>query len=1001
LEQIISSNRALQLLIVCILILVFVPGLVRSQYLIDKWTTADGLPQNSVNTIIQTHEGYMWLGTYGGFVRFDGFSFTKIGDEANGLQSERILALCESYDGGIWIGTESRGLAKYLDGSFKSYENASGLDFITVFALYEDRDSVLWIGSTNGVRCIYKGQFRKPPFGNSISTSVKSIRVTRAGDIWFSSVSGVYRYHAGKLDTIKGVGPKKKIQVQTFLMEDADGSLWFYGSEGLIHDISGEVEIISSKLIRNPAIVDKMALDAHGVFWAGGLSAGILSVDLGRKSKIINHPLSDGKNNAKVQCCFIGREGNRWIGTDGDGLVRIKDRLIDVIGPEEGLRHTTIEAVFEDSKKNLWVGTNDGGLYKKSLGRFSQIKFFSTFYESIWSITEDKEGSIWAGSYGSGIWQIKNGGFKNFTTKDGLTYDDVLALYCDRDGIIWMGTERGGVTLYDHGKFKSITEKDGLSNSSVHNFLQDRNGTMWIGTLNGLNKYKNGKITVFTRENGLSNNYVRSIYEDSDGILWFGTYGGGLNRLKDGKFTSITTRNGLYDNVVSVILEDDSSNLWMSCNNGIYRVNRKQLNEFADGKISNVESIAYGTEHGLISNETNGGSQPAGWKTKDGRLLFPTMKGLAVISLKRVTTNRIITPVQIVQVLVNQHEFKIAPRIEIPYGPSRQIEIHYSAINFTDPTLTRYRFRLEGANEDWRDVRGRRVTYFSNLSSGEYRFHVITANADGVWNYEGASVVLIVTPAFWETWYFRIIGLCLIGIFIYLIFMIKQKRQTRILEQQREFSHQLLDLYEAERKRIASELHDSIGQELLIIKNRAMLALGDMKNKANIKEQLNEISDTASQAIQETREISYNLRPYQIDRLGLTKAVESVINRAAKITQVIFTSDIDPIDNVVPKEIEIHLYRIVQESINNIIKHAQATTCKVTIKHWHERLNIDIEDNGKGFDTSSQANQGTPSFGIHGISERARLLGGTARIESIPGKGTRVLLTFTTGEKKK
>jgi signal transduction histidine kinase len=305
-----------------------------------------------------------------------------------------------------------------------------------------------------------------------------------------------------------------------------------------------------------------------------------------------------------------------------------------------------------------------------------------------------------------------------------------------------------------------------------------------------------------------------------------------------------------------------------------------------------------------------------------------------------------------------------------------------------------FKYWLDGFHGEKIDAKKRRVAYYSNLASGEYTFHVIAANSDGVWNSEGASVVLVIKPPYWETWYFRTTAGCIILVIGFAIYYQRDRRRKRGLLEQQKFTHQLLESMETERKRIASELHDSLGQELLIIKNRALIALGDMKNKKNIKEQLDEISNTASQAIQEARGISYNLHPYQIDRLGLKKAIESIITRAAQTTTMILTSDIDPLDNLVPKEMGIHVYRIIQECINNILKHAKATTCRVTIKRWNDRLNIDIEDNGIGFDTSGEIIQSKHGFGLHGIAERARLLGGTMRIESNAGIGTRILLTI-------
>ncbi len=248
---------------------------------------------------------------------------------------------------------------------------------------------------------------------------------------------------------------------------------------------------------------------------------------------------------------------------------------------------------------------------------------------------------------------------------------------------------------------------------------------------------------------------------------------------------------------------------------------------------------------------------------------------------------------------------------------------------------------------------------------------------------------------FWKTLIFQITLICILALIVF-IYYFRRKRYNRFLYEQNAFTRQLIDSMEAERKRIATELHDSIGQELLIIKNRALLALNDLKNKKNVREQLDEISHTASQAIQETREITNNLRPYQIDRLGLKKSLESIIDRAARTTTISFTSDIDPIDNLIPKEMEIHVYRIIQECVNNIIKHAHAKSGKVTIKRWYNRLNIDVVDDGTGFDVLSEKAKNERGIGIQGIVERIRFIGGTMRIESNPGRGTRVLITIKT-----
>ena len=969
------------------------------QYKIDAWTTAEGLPQNSVNVILQTRDGYMWIGTYGGLVRFDGVIFTSIGG-IEGLPSNRVLAVCESRDGSLWIGTEGGGLCKYTNGTIVHYGKQEGLQDEVVYTLCEDTDTTLWIGTRTGVQCLRHGTISPHPLSNKIlRIPIRSIYCNKTGVLWINSDRDVYRIEHGVLAVAMTVDKKTK-RVPSFLYEDVDGSLWFRYLRGLLHSINGKSEYISETGYPPDDLITTMKRDSAGTYWIGSLVQGVRYCQVQSKMKFKPFPLSNEKQSFKIQTCFVDGEGNRWIGTDGDGLIRVKDRMIDVVGAREGLKHQIIEAVFEDSKNNIWIGTNDGGLYRFSHGSWHHFTENEGYpQQSTWSLAEDKEGAIWVGSYGNGLFRYKNGTFKNFSLENGLTSNIVLALYCDRKGTLWIGTENGGANIYQHGTFRALAEKDGLSNECVRSFQEDRTGGLWIGTRGGLNRYLDGKISVYTTREGLSNNDVRSMYEDTNGVLWIGTYGGGLNRFKDGKFTHYTISDGLYDNMVSAIIEDDKNNLWMSCNRGIFRVSREQLNDFANGRDTQIASIAYGVEQGLLSDETNGGLQPAAWKTKNGRLLFPTIKGLAVIPLARVKTDEKIPPVIIEQILVNQVEYPLTHRVEIPYGRLQQIEIHYSALDFTDPKHIRFKFRLEGVHGDWRDVKSRRVAYFSNLSSGEYTFHVIAANSDGVWNTEGASMVIAMRPPYWETWYFRILILCIVVLIIYAILWIRQRQQNRILEVQHTFSHQLIASTEVERKRIASELHDSIGQELLIIKNRALIALAGIKSKKLIKEQLDEISNTASQAIEETRGIAYNLHPYQIDQLGLKKAIESIMNRAVHTGTITLTSDIDPIDNLVPKELGIHVYRIVQECINNIIKHAKATTGKVTIKRWNDRLIIEIEDNGSGFDASEGLIQRKHGFGLHGIAERARLLGGSMRIESNPGKGTRVLLTIKIHEK--
>src|SRR6266850_2094273 len=358
-----------------------------------------------------------------------------------------------------------------------------------------------------------------------------------------------------------------------------------------------------------------------------------------------------------------------------------------------------------------------------------------------------------------------------WTTEKGLPQNSVTSLLQSRDGYLWVGTF-GGLARFDGLKFtifdtgnspglKSNRFKDGvftpfrtsegLTLTDVRIITEDRQGALWLGGVNGMSRYEDGKFTNYTTEQGLSNNYVRDIYQDADGTFWIGTYGGGLNRFKDGRFTPITTRDGLFDNIVSRILEDDNGNLWMSCNRGIYRASRKELNELADGRIKTITCISYGVADGMMSNETNGGCQPAGWKDREGKLWFPTIKGVVMIDPRNL--NQLPPPVVVEQVLVDKTPVDSQQMVTMRPGQS-DLEIHYAGLSLTAAEKVRFKYKLEGYDRDWVDAKERRVAYYSPVAPGTYTFRVMAANNDGVWSTQDATVQLTVIPPFWRTWWF-------------------------------------------------------------------------------------------------------------------------------------------------------------------------------------------------------------------------------------------------------
>jgi signal transduction histidine kinase len=469
-----------------------------------------------------------------------------------------------------------------------------------------------------------------------------------------------------------------------------------------------------------------------------------------------------------------------------------------------------------------------------------------------------------------------------------------------------------------------------------------------------------------------------------------------LARLDRETFTRYTEKDGLFNNGVFQILEDEKGFLWLSCHLGIYRIKMQDLNDFAAGRISLIISSHFGKADGLLSVECSSQGQPTGFKARDGKLWFPTAQGLAVVDPKAIKFNWQPPPVTIEEVTVDGHatDFHAGARIK----PGQEnLEIQYTALSLVKSQQIRFRYRLEGLDLNWINAGARRTAYYSHIQPGTYTFQVIAANSDGIWNTEGARLTVRVLPPFYVTWWFRLLSALSIAGLVYLTWRLRTAQWKQRQATQRAFSRELLASQERERKRIAAELHDSIGQRLVVIKNLALLRLRDQNGSLVAREQVEDICTEASSAIAEVREISYDLRPYQLDRLGLTKALQSMIESVGKASTTTFSASIDDIDDLFTPEFQIGFYRIMQECLSNILKHAEASEAKVVVRRSGTRLQLSVSDNGKGFTTSgayTEVRRG--GFGLINISERVQFFAGKLEIQSAPMKGATINIDIDT-----
>lgn len=968
----------------------------------DVWTTDNGLPQNSIYSIIQTHDGYIWFTTFGGLVRYDGVRFTVF-DKASapGLSSSRFTSLFEDAAGTLWAGTEKDGVVKYSGRGFITYTTNDGLPSNKIRVIGGGANGDVWAYTDGGIARWDGAHFVSSETKMPKTDATRAILMMRERNTGFAfyDAKGLHRFVDGQLRTYTASDGLPRVSLNA-LYEDQRGTLWVETSDRRLYRLQDERLVASPVSGYAPPGAGEMTLayeDRRGDTWVATRKG---SLCRWRDGKLRTYATQDGLSSNQVETIFEDKEGNLWFGTFNNGLNRFREEIFTVYSSAQGLSNPNVYPILEDRMGGVWVGTWGGGVNFFREGRFTSVPLnhssFAGINENIiGALYEDMDGSLWVGTFDSSIIHFHGGRITRYSTQDGTDHNNVRVIHRDRMGNLWVGTT-GGLLLFRDGHFTPCQTEQGLPYREVNAIIEDRGGALWIGTLAGVTRYQNGKFSSYTDRDGLLSNNVRALYEDGDGVIWVGTYDGGLNRYQDGRFTSYTVRDGLFDNSVSQILEDGQGNFWMSCNRGIYRVSRAELNEFAAGRRHSVTSIYYGKRDGLFSIECNGGAQPAGLRSRDGRLWFPTQDGVAVVDPNSVQRSTEPPPVALEEFTIGERVVKFLKEAKIPAG-EEQFSIHYTGLSFINPEQMKFKYRLEGLDKDWVDAGSRRTAYYSHVPPGSYTFRVMAANSDGVWNERGASIRINVVPRFYRTWWFLTLVVAAIAGVVALAYRRRVARLERRRSKQEAFARALIASQENERKRIAAELHDSLGQNLLVIKNRALMALKSPEDPAGAMHQVTEISATAAQAIQEVREIAYNLRPYQLDRLGLTKAVEGMIRKVASASTVKFSTDLASMDKLFSEDDEINLFRVFQESINNVVKHSGASVASVSAARSGRTLRVAVADDGRGFAPEAQQSElgdGGGGLGLRGIRERVRILGGDYSIRSAPGQGTTITILF-------
>jgi len=631
-------------------------------------------------------------------------------------------------------------------------------------------------------------------------------------------------------------------------------------------------------------------------------------------------------------------------------------------------------AVLEDRRGDMWFGT-DSVLWRLHDGRVRRYGIPEGLPRNgVTSFAEDAKGTLWIGSTG-GLSRFEGDRLVTLGAQDGLPSDNVRALYADSRGRLWIGTE-GGLAVLENGRLRAYTTNDGLAGNWVRFIHEDAKGDVWLATTSGLSRLHDGAFTTFTTKDGLADDRVMAIHEEAGGALWFGTYRGGLSRYKDGAFVSVSRARGLHDDTILRILEDDRGYYWMSSPHGVFRVGSVHLNDVADGRLRALTSIVYDKTDGLPTIDCGGGTQPAGWRARDGRLWFPTGRGVAIVDPTRIPLNTEPPPVHIEEVLYDRVHLGGPTSATLPAG-SKTVEFHYTATLFAKPERSRFRYRLEPFDADWVEAGTRRVAYYTALRPGRYRFHVTASNESGVWNTTGAAYELRVAPFFYETPAFYALGVALTALVGWGAYRLRvgqiEARYAAVL---------------SERGRIARELHDTIAQGFTGVSMQLEAASAKLSGVPDdARDNLDRARLLVRSSLNDARRSVRALRPHLLESGDLAASLRAVVSQLTEGTELRATVQVRGSRRRLPPEIEDGLFRVGQEAMTNAVRHAGCRSIAIDLHVANGVATLTVRDDGAGFEPTATA-QGS---GLTGMIERLERLGGTVRIESGVGTGTHVV----------
>ncbi|MGO8759171.1 MAG: two-component regulator propeller domain-containing protein [Terracidiphilus sp.] len=934
------------------------------------WQASDGLPEQTVQAFAQTPDGFLWIGTTGGLVRFDGVHFTVF-DRQNtpALRENSVFCLMVSHDGGLWIGTEGGGLARYRNGEFRSWSTREGLSNDFVRTLAEDAGGNIWAGTDNGLLRLAGDRFvRVDGTGNVPALAVHSIYRDRSGGLWVGG-SKLIRLSGGQATEYTMRGEASQNRVKSILQTE-DGTMWVGTVSGLNRMSPG-----ASAFDPVPGIAGTVRVlrqTADGVLWIGTIGKGAYQDRAGKLTQI-TAPASLPSNT--VLNLFEDGEKNFWIGTQA-GMLRLTQAQVSII-PLPQANDSDFGTIYQDRDGSFWIGSTllfrmkDGAVTPRTLPGIARVH--------VRNVLRDRSGALWVGTDGDGVYRFADGQTTHLTTREGLSNNFVRAMAQDRDGSMWVTADEGlNHVVWDRSgpHVASYQMRDGLAYFSTRALLEDRNGDLWIGTDRGVSHMRRGVFVFDAATDALAEMKIWAIHEDSDGGLWFGTRNNGLFRFRAGKVAQFSAADGLPGNAIYQILEDGAGHLWLSGPNGVALVNRHELDAQAESFPRRLALTFYSTAGMTANTEIYGGTQSSGCITAAGEVWFPS--NLGPIHILPVKHQPLPAPRLVIQtVLADGRPVAIDGPVRLRPGNGR-LEFDFTPIRLGSQDSLRFRYMLEGFETSWSAPTAARTADYTNLPAGRYRFRVQVFEASNPGSASEASIAIVQRPFFYRTWWFLSACVALISLMIYLFY------RNRVRQVRSRFEAVL-----EERSRLAREMHDTVIQGCTGVSAvLEALSMDSAKEGADTS-----LMDFARQqlrgTINEAREAIWNLRQ-ESDASSLGEKLESMTRQVSGEFQVPVAWSVDGAPFAVTEPVAHDLLMVAREAVYNSMLHGHPALVNVGLSYKSAELVLNLDDDGSGFDPQQVDKGDGHHFGLKGMRERTARSGGKFRLTSAPGKGVHI-----------